>query len=971
MKKITKRMISAVICFCFLLLSGVQIGVTHAAEPNYNRLKAKDRPGTANPWHTSITPDKFIPDTASGARMADASEAYGYKSGAVFLTKGASFSFDVDAAEEGGYNISVDYYIPKETMIETLISLKIDGEYPFYESRFLKLSGAWKDTSQEYEKDRYGNELLPSSARVFKWQNAILNDNSYYFLDHFIYNFKKGRNTVTIKSETTDLLIGDIIVSGMEKLPDYSSYNQGNKDKIPYSGKVITIEGEKYAEKSDSYIGPKTEMNPSSVPYDTVYKKVNNLSGASWKTPGQSVTWSFEVKESGIYNLAFKYLQDAKQGLPSFKQILIDGRIPFSEIENYPFEFTEDKYRNGILGNDNVPYGFYLEKGTHTLTMVTTADSYADSVVRLASTIKYINDTALSIKKVTANKTDNYRDWDILEYIPGLKSNLQKYYDSLNEEYKYLLSLSNVKRPVGLNNLDLAIKKIKKYVDNPEILPNNLDGFSQGTGSVSQLLSDLMPQLTEQPLTIDRIYVMGEKSKLPKPNVSGFQSFLDEVKKLFMSFFVSTSNVQTNAEGELNVWVNRPAQYIDLMQQMADSEFTGKNRIKVNISLMPNEQKLILANAAGEAPDVVLGINSYTPYEIALRGAAQDLREYPDFGKYLNDFSPASFVPFVIGDSCCAVPETQDFNLLFYRKDILESLNLKVPDTWNDVIDILPELERYGMSFNTQISNVGAFKPMLSTSPFIHQFGGQIFSRDGMSANLGSSESVAGFKFMTDLFTKYSLPQDTPNFYSKFRNGTIPVGISGFGTYVQLTYAAPEIAGQWAIAPSVGVKQEDGTVARYQTGVATSCMIFKSSRFKDESWDFIKWWMSTSTQTEFAYKLQSKYGPSYIWNSANIEAFKNSPLPQKDKDVILEQWKWIKEVPRNPGYYMAERSISDAWNRVMFNGESPRVSLDKAIMEINREMKRKLKEFGYIDENGNVIKTYGMPTVEQINEWRE
>ena len=34
------------------------------------------------------------------------------------------------------------------------------------------------------------------------------------------------------------------------------------------------------------------------------------------------------------------------------------------------------------------------------------------------------------------------------------------------------------------------------------------------------------------------------------------------------------------------------------------------------------------------------------------------------------------------------IPETQEFLMLFYRKDILGQLGLAVPETWEDVEDI-------------------------------------------------------------------------------------------------------------------------------------------------------------------------------------------------------------------------------------------------------------------------------------------
>lgn len=101
----------------------------------------------------------------------------------------------------------------------------------------------------------------------------------------------------------------------------------------------------------------------------------------------------------------------------------------------------------------------------------------------------------------------------------------------------------------------------------------------------------------------------------------------------------------------VEVWVNRPRQYVELMQNMADQNFTPETGIKVRFSIMPSEQKLILANAANSQPDLALGISSWLPYELAIRDAAYDLRQFDDFDDTLGHFSPGAFLPMMIDAS--------------------------------------------------------------------------------------------------------------------------------------------------------------------------------------------------------------------------------------------------------------------------------------------------------------------------------
>ena len=72
-------------------------------------------------------------------------------------------------------------------------------------------------------------------------------------------------------------------------------------------------------------------------------------------------------------------------------------------------------------------------------------------------------------------------------------------------------------------------------------------------------------------------------------------------------------------------------QYAEVLQQVVDTYYNSKYGTNIKLSIMPNEQKLILSNATGTNPDVVLGLSYYTPYELAIRGAVKNLLEYDDF----------------------------------------------------------------------------------------------------------------------------------------------------------------------------------------------------------------------------------------------------------------------------------------------------------------------------------------------------
>jgi ABC-type glycerol-3-phosphate transport system substrate-binding protein len=367
---------------------------------------------------------------------------------------------------------------------------------------------------------------------------------------------------------------------------------------------------------------------------------------------------------------------------------------------------------------------------------------------------------------------------------------------------------------------------------------------------------------------------------------------------------------------------------------------------------------------------VALGVSTNVPYELAIRNALYDLRSFEDFDSFIRIYSPGSLLSYMIGDSVYAIPETQDFWVTYYRKDILDSLGIPVPHTWNEVIEILPELQRYGMNFNAPLSNVTAQRNYIFTAPYLFNYGAKLYSEDGFATGLQSEEAVAAVKFMADSFTIYGMPLTTASFYESFRFGTLPIGVSNFEPYIKLRTAAPEIEGLWGIDLYPATVLPDGTQNRYATGSAQASLMFRNTDKPQEAWQFMKWWMSTEMQSEFQERLMLNYGRDYLWNSANLEAFSRVDIPDEHKAVILEQWQWLQEPVRLPGSYMQERELSNVWNRIVFDGVNPRVAIDRSVITINREIARKMEEFGYL-ENGQRVREFKIPTIETVKGWME
>jgi len=277
------------------------------------------------------------------------------------------------------------------------------------------------------------------------------------------------------------------------------------------------------------------------------------------------------------------------------------------------------------------------------------------------------------------------------------------------------------------------------------------------------------------------------------------------------------------------------------------------------------------------------------------------------------------------------------FSAMFYRKAIIQELGLELPDTWEDVYEhVLPILYQHGMEF---YYNGGL-------TPFLFQYGENYYRDNGLKSALDSPLAYQAFREYTELYTNYSIPVSA-NFFNRMRQGEMPIGIGDYGLYVQLSVAAPELTGRWGIAPVPGHRKEDGTIDRSVGGIVGEAdIIMSQSQHKEEAWEFLKWWTSTETQERFGKEMEAYMGVQARWNTANIQAFKRLPWNSQDLKVIEEQLQWANETPVVLGGYFTGRHVSNAWNRVVLESMNVRDSLEKAVKDINKELKRKQEEYG-------------------------
>lgn len=883
------------------------------------------------------------------------------------VTTPVSLSLDLDDSgeavfavpEDGLYEIWLSYQNTAETTLPTEMNVTLDGATPFTELQRVKLNSLWIDDGV-FPQDRYGNEIATTPYAADIVSEAGMSDSAGRTADPFLFELTAGEHTLRFTVQDGGVDIFAVTLKAPVTIPAY----EGQKAE---GDGIIVIEAEKIASRSESSIRGAGEFNARLSPYSTDHRMVNFLDGASFDAAGDTVTWDFTVEKTGWYQIGAYYRQNARADFPTFVDVLIDGAIPSEEARQVGFDYSTSFTNMTMKTSTGENQTFYLEAGDHTLSLTINAANITPVYEEIDALLKEINALSNDIQSLMGGATaDPYRSYHMLDNFPDLVERLNGWADRCEAQVEYIKQFSPINSGSAFSSMTLCADQLRRLAKKPEDLPRRMAEFSTGANSAARMLAQQLTDMAVNDLSIDQIYIYQESAELPqKPGF--FESTMKSVERFFRSFTAQDYAAGTGSEGHLQVWMGRSRQYVETVQNLIDTEFTPKTGIQVDISLMPDANKLVLANAAGTAPDVVLSLQYVVPSYLNIRGALYDLTQFEDFPEVAQRFSSGLFVPYILGDGVYAMPETVNFWVMFYRKDVLDNLGIAVPNSMDEVKLILPELQRRSMNFYFPTAGMVGTKVFPGTLPLILQAGGSIYAKTVADTTLDSEISLAGFRELTELFTVYNMPTDVPapGFYQQFRDGTLPIGIADLSTYNLLLNAAPELDGLWDIALFPGLTNEDGEVLRYTTGGAETMAIMSQTEMPDEAWEFLKWWSSTEVQSEFGSLLQSTYGSEYIWPTANREAFATLPLRAAHKKVIIEQMQWMTEAPWVLGTYMLERELSNAFISVTVNGVEARRAMDTAVKRINRETYRKLEEFGYYAD-GEMLEDFMTPDVSVV-----
>ena len=888
---------------------------------------------------------------------------------ALFTGSDSKVTWNVEVKEAGFYNIYMEYLIPESRGVAAERTFQINGELPFEDAKNIAFSRIWKDGAAK-KIDNQGNEIRPTQVEVFDWQKAYCKDPMGYVTEPYCFYFEKGMNTLTLEAENEPMILRKLAVTAVKKDPAYAEYI-AKQPAVNASATALNydqiVQGEDSTLRSESSLYAKYDRSsPTTQPNSVTKTILNYVGGEAWRTSGQWIEWNISVPEDGFYNITIKGRQNYSRGSVSSRLLTIDGEVPFEEAKEISFDYRNDWECKTLSDENGEPYKFYLTAGEHTLRLEATLGGIGPILEDLEDCTFRLNQIYRKILVYTGATPDKYRDYDVHlvypEVIEAMKLESMRLYKVVDDMVKFTGQKAD-----QIATAQTLATQLERFIAKPEKITTEFTNFKDnitalGTASLA---------LSETKLDIDYVEISGLDTKVKKARANILTSTFHELKSFVASFIVDYDAVgdvyEGNAEDVIKVWILTGRDQGTILKSMVDDSFTPKSGVKVNVEIVAPEA-VLSAVMAGRGPNVILSIGGDQPVNYALRGSAVDLTEFPDYKEVFANFTESSYEQYTLdaGDGhkqIFGVPETQTFNVMFYRKDIMEELGLEVPNTWKELIEMFPTIQGNNMiigipSAGGSSSSANGSTAVLSNNAdlsmyisLLFQYGGDMYNEKGTKTTVHEEAGVEAFSDYVKYFNDYGIPVFY-DFVSRFRSGEMPIGIANYATYNTLMVSAPEIRGLWDFTLIPGTEKVDEKGVTYIdrsdfiTGSASVMIPTDDAKAKQNSWEFLKWWSSTDTQVRFGREMEALLGASARYATANINAFKQLAWTADAIEVLTEQWEQTVGIREVPGGYFTGRHIANAVRKVINDKDDPRETILDYAITINEELTKKRKEFG-------------------------
>lgn len=980
MKSSVKKALVAVGIIAAVVVVGVLMSL-RGVEDFHEKYEGQDLTADVEGMERTGTYTLYLLDHQDAARSAQSvevdlfdytaegeAEVYSDYQGAdkaLYTGTGSLVTWEIDVPETGFYNIYMEYLIPESRGVAAERAVYINGEVPFDDARNISFTRIWTDGG-DVRVDNQGNEIRPTQTEVYDWQKSWFRDDMGYITEPYCFYLEKGANEISLGAENEPVVLKKLVVSAVQDLDTYEEYlaKQPSVNASEAAANYMqVVQGEDSTLRSESSLYAKYDRSsPTTQPNSVTTTVLNYVGGDAWRSSGQWVEWDFEVPEDGYYNIMVKGRQNYSRGSVSNRSVYIDGEIPFAEMREVSFEYSNDWNCLTLADEEGEPYRFYLTAGVHSFRMEASLGGLGPILEELEDSTYRLNQIYRKILVYTGATPDQYRDYRIEVNYPEIMEAMDLESKRLFKIVDEMVAYSGQKAD-QIATAQTVAQQLERFCKKPNKITLEFTTFKDnitalGTASLN---------MSETKLDVDYLVVSGTDAEPKKEKANVFQKLWHEVKSFVASFTVDYNAVgdvydDKDSSEVVKVWILTGRDQGTILKSMVDDSFTPQTGVKVNVEIVAADA-LLNAVLAGRGPNVVLSVGADQPVNYALRNAAEDITQFADYQEVLKPYTPSSYEQYSLDGHIYAVPETQTFNVMFYRKDVLEELELEVPNTWQELIEMLPTIQGSNLSVGipTAAGSSGAAAAstaVASNAPdlslyftLLYQYGGDLYNEQGSKTTVDNEAGVKAFDDYTRYFNDYGLPT-IYDFVSRFRSGEMPIGISAYSTYNTLMVSAPEIRGLWdfTLVPGTERVDENGNTyldrSDFISGSATMMIATDNEKLRQNSWEFMKWWADSDTQVRFGREIEALLGSSARYATANKDAFSQLAWSYDDIQVLNEQWEQTVGIREVPGGYYTGRHLANAVRKVLNDKDDARETIIDYSIKIDEELTKKRKEFG-------------------------
>lgn len=367
--------------------------------------------------------------------------------------------------------------------------------------------------------------------------------------------------------------------------------------------------------------------------------------------------------------------------------------------------------------------------------------------------------------------------------------------------------------------------------------------------------------------------------------------------------------------------------------------------IKVNVQSIPwslAHEKLLTAFAGGSNPDVCQLGNTWIP-EFQAIDAILPLDSLTTQSEITHEsaFFSGIWETNVVGEKVWGIPWYVDTRLLFYRSDILQNVGYQqAPQTWSEWLEISRRIKK------SSPEDYAVFFPLLFNDfhgvvTLIMNNNGSFLKENGCYGAFDDPATIAAIKFYLTFFEEGLATRSTtefPNIYDAFADGDFAMIVTGPWNVAQMRRRAPKIAGKWTTAM---MPQKEN---RQSLAGGASLVIFKNSKNYEAAWQFIEFMSQPETQIEFFRLTQDLPAVREAWSAPEIQA-------DGEIQTFYQQLQHAEPTPKIAEWEQIAVKLQEHLYRTIFG----QVTLEQAIIDLNREVDRILEKRRWLISKGHLL----------------